>query len=258
MKQVQNILVAIAMLCLFTSLIVRHDVNDDELIALAKEFPQICHPKFGEATLIHPNFVVSAAHVAKYLKKDLEEGKQHYITNQGKQYRIKAVVLHPNYSQTRTSIENDIALIQLSTPVTNVSPAKIYTQTQEIGKHITLVGKGKFGTGLTGPQNEDKITRAATNKIDGVTNSWVYFSFDAPSSKNATKYEGVSGPGDSGGPAFTKINNKLYIIGVSSHQRKNGNSGQGFYGATEYYARVSTYANWINKTIRQKSTSSKN
>jgi secreted trypsin-like serine protease len=258
MKQVKHILVAITILCLFTSLIVRHDVNNDELIVLAKEFPQICHPKFGEATLIHPYFVVSAAHVAKYLKKDLEEGKQHYITNQGKQYRIKAVVLHPNYSQTRTSIDNDIALIQLSTPITNVIPAKIYAQNQETGKHITLVGKGQFGTGLTGPKKEDKITRAATNKIDGVTNSWIYFSFDAPSSKNTTKFEGVSGPGDSGGPAFAKINGELYIIGVSSHQRKNGNKRQGFYGATEYYARVSTYVNWINKTIHQKSSSSKN
>jgi hypothetical protein len=93
----------------------------------------------------------------------------------------------------------------------------------------------------------DKIIRAATNRIDATEEQWILFKFDHPASENTTELEGVSGPGDSGGPAFVDVAGERYIIGVSSHQLGNGK--QGVYGVTEYYARISFYKHWIEEIV---------
>lgn len=116
---------------------------------------------------------------------------------------------------------------------------------------------GDWGTGMTGPQKWDKITRAATNSIDQVEPHWVCFTFDAPGSANATELEGISGPGDSGGPAFVDINGKRFLVGVSSFQKGKDRFGKGRYGVTEYYARVSNYHKWISTVINNYSPGKK-
>ena len=98
------------------------------------------------------------------------------------------------------------------------------------------------------------MTRAVTNRVDDVAGNWITFTFDSPNSKNATQYEGVSGPGDSGGPAFLKVKNAVYIVGISSNQAiivdEKGNATKpGHYGIMERYTRVSSYCEWISKTI---------
>jgi len=72
--------------------------------------------------------------------------------------------------------------------------------------------------------------------------------FDSTESENTTELEGVSGPGDSGGPAFIDLDDVRYIVGVSSNQQDNGK--EGVYGVTEYYARISFYKKWIEKNIK--------
>jgi secreted trypsin-like serine protease len=60
--------------------------------------------------------------------------------------------------------------------------------------------------------------------------------------------EGISGPGDSGGPAFITTPSGLKVAGVSSHQRNNDN-GEGLYGVQEYYTRTSAHKQWIENII---------
>lgn len=237
------------------SLVSRHDVSDGELIALAKDYNQICHFYDGEGTLIADHWVLTAGHVAMLYKKAIDPKKQIIHIN-NKPYHIEKIIFHPNFNNfdAEGGLKNDIALIKIKEPVRGVSPAKLYAKRDEKNKLITLVGAGDIGTGLTGATKNDHITRAVTNRIDAVTDSWLTFTFDSPDSKNATPYEGVSGPGDSGGPAFFKINNTVYIIGISSNQAitvdDNGNSSQpGHYGVMERYTRVSSYYEWITKTI---------
>jgi secreted trypsin-like serine protease len=229
------------------SLVVRHDVPDEKFIALANEYPQIVHLADGEATLISEEWLLTAAHVAHRLSEELKNGGIPEVIIQKKTYAVEKVILHPNFEMSPHSIANDIALIKIQGEVIDIEPALLYNKQNEKGKPITIVGRGDFGTGLTGPQKMDKITRAATNTIDGTSQEWVYFKFDAPQSPNTTELEGVSGPGDSGGPAFFDSNGKRYLLGVSSHQRGNGK--QGVYGVTEYYSRVSFFKEWIEKTI---------
>ncbi len=249
MKKVSTVLLFLIMSFLLMSLIVRHDVSDERFIELGKKYPQICHLSDGEATLIKENWTVTAAHAAIILKEELENGKIPKVSIAHKQYEIEKVILHPNFKISNTAIENDIALIQIKGSITSIPFAKLYDKQNEKGKQITIVGRGDFGTGLTGPQHWDKITRAATNRIDEVEGQWIIFSFDNPQSENTTELEGISGPGDSGGPAFIDLNNVRYIVGVSSNQQNNSEK-KGVYGVTEYYARISFYKKWIEESIK--------
>ncbi len=248
MKRVRSIILFLMMSFSLMSLIVRHDVPDEQFIELGKKYPQICHLSDGEATLIKENWVVTAAHAAILVQEELENGKIPQVSIDHKQYDVEKVILHPNYQISEASIENDIALIQIKGNITHIPFAKIYDEQDEKGKQITIVGRGDFGTGLTGPQKWDKITRGATNKIDETDDQWVIFSFDSPESANTTELEGVSGPGDSGGPAFIDVDDVRYIVGVSSHQQDNGKGG--IYGVTEYYARISFHKKWIEENIK--------
>ena len=248
MKKVISILLFTIMSFSLMSLIVRHDVPDERFIALGKKYPQICHLSDGESTLIKENWVITAAHAAILLNEELENGKTPQVSIDNKQYDVEKVILHPNFQISETSIENDIALIQIKGNITNIPFAKLYEKQNEKGKQITIVGRGDFGTGLTGPQNWDKITRAATNRIDEADGQWIIFNFDNPESENTTELEGVSGPGDSGGPAFIDVDDVRYIVGVSSNQQDSGK--EGVYGVTEYYARISFYKKWIEKSIK--------
>ena len=234
------------------SLIVRHDVPDEKFIELAKKYPQICHFQMGEGTLVDSCWILTAGHIGNDLNRDLESNKKPTVLCNGKKYYIDQVVVHPDFKSIDEGLNNDICLVKIKGNINGVLPAKIYSQNNEVGKHIILVGMGDVGTGKTGPQRSDKVTRAATNIIDGVENTWIHFAFDSPDSKNTTEYEGVSGPGDSGGPALTEVDNTLFIIGVSSFQKGQEKYGKGHYGVTEYYSRVSAYSKWIKQTMNSK------
>ena len=115
---------------------------------------------------------------------------------------------------------------------------------------VTFVGRGGNGTGLTGPAAEDGRVRAATNRVERAEKSLLVFRFDAPGEAGATELEGISGPGDSGGPAYIDRGGVRYVIGVSSAQDSRPTGRQpGRYGVLEMYTRVSHFAEWITKTI---------
>jgi secreted trypsin-like serine protease len=233
------------------SLVWRHDVRDEELFALAKPFNQVAHFYDGEGTLIANQWVLTAGHVADLYRKTSDPNKQ-LITINNKAYHIEKIVFHPDFKNfgSEGGLQNDVALVKLKEVVNGVVPAKLYTGKDEKGKIITLVGAGDIGTGLTGATKNDHLARAVTNRIDDVTESWITFRFDSPDSKNTTPYEGVSGPGDSGGPAFYQSGRSVYVIGISSNQAievdDNGKATEaGHYGVLERYTRVSSYKTWI-------------
>lgn len=199
----------------------------------------------GMGTLIRPNWILTAAHVATELSMDKEIG----FVN--KLYSIQQIVLHPgfvNYSEEMdiTKVKNDIALIQLTAPVQAVSPLPLYEHTDELNKIVTFVGQGDYGNGLIGPDRVDGKTRIATNRIEKVDEQWLLFKFDAP--PNTTELEGISGPGDSGGPALIKTEAGWALAGISSGQDA-GTLGEGYYNVWEYYTRVSSYVGWIDSVI---------
>ena len=93
----------------------------------------------------------------------------------------------------------------------------------------------------------DGKRRAVTNMVDDAGPKRIFMRFDEP--PNATEFEGVGGPGDSGGPALLEKNGKLFLAGVSSGSM-NGKPGE--YGVVDVYTRVGSYLGWIEKVLNQK------
>ena len=225
-------------------IIIRHDVDDARYIEFGKKFTMLCHFPMGEGTWIGGQWVLTAGHVGRDLARDIRDGRNPLAAIDGNEYPIEKVIVHPHFEHA----VNDLALVKLKLKVNGGSPAYLYSASDEMGKIIDLAGRGDVGTGLTGPQRWDKITRGATNKIDSADGRWIWFKFDSPDSPNVTDLEGISGPGDSGGPAFIEKEGKFFLVGISSHQKSEGPRGR--YGVTEFYTRVSRHKEWIESVIK--------
>ena len=222
-------------------IIIRDDRPDSKYLELGAQFPAECSiGRAGEGTLIAPDWVITAAHVAK--------GSSSPTVNfAGVEYKIAAKYIYPNWQDMQP---NDIGLIRLAEPVKGITPNPAYEGTDETGKQVIFVGRGGTGTGLTGPTHEDRQKRGATNTVESVDHDWLHFTFRDPTT--ATDLEGVSGPGDSGGPALIEKSGKYFVAGISVWGQP-GKNGRGTYGAQEGYTRVSSYASWIKDTLGGKS-----
>jgi len=236
------------------AIVVRHDVDDTEFLEFAQRFPAVASVRCAdgscglgaESTLIDPLWLLTAAHVAT----DLRPGDTAEIG--GMIYPIERVVLHPDW-RSEVDIYVDIALLKLARPVAGIAPVPLYSDTDEVGMLAIFVGRGGTGTGLTGPVREDLRLRAATNRVESVVgDSLLRFRFDSPGEPDVTELEGISGPGDSGGPAFIERDGALYVVGVSVGQNaRPANGNRGHYKVLELYTRVSAFAGWLSATLSE-------
>ena len=248
-------------------MITRHDIDPNCYNISEKEFPAIiqiqnhqereitvCH---GMGMLIHADWILTAAHVANELKSPPDS-----ISVGGQYHRIKMIFIHPNWKDANNikSIKNDIALIQLECPALEISPLSLYSANDEIGQIVTFVGWGDYGNGVDGVLGADGQLRASRNRIEEADEQWLVFHFDEP--PNTLDLEGISGPGDSGGPALIETETGWVLAGISSAQSSEAEYSQeedwqqkegqeGVYGVWEYYTRVSQYIDWIRATISQ-------
>ncbi len=162
----------------------------------------------------------------------------------GKTYGIRRVVVHPEWVELGP---HDIGLIQLSTPVTGVSPLPLYEGRDEAGQIAILVGHGDTRSGKGGPWQQDGLVRGATGKVESSGGGHLVFRFHAP--PDGTDLEGAPGRGDSGGPALLEAGGRAFVAGVSS-AGFDGSAGPGTYGAVDHFTRVSDHVEWIRETIR--------
>jgi CubicO group peptidase (beta-lactamase class C family) len=249
----KQLFLAVVFLASFTStqaIIVRHDREDSRYIALGSNFPSYCRINLpdGGGGLIADQWILTAAHVAEEIKTF-----PHKVSCESVLRDVERVFIHPEYKENG---RRDIALIKLSEPIKGIKPVPIYTEQDEAKQIATLVGHYITGNGKTGPDKKLKREmRGATNRIETTNDYWLYFNFDTPDSNAATDLEGVSGPGDSGAPAYLTINGKLYVAGISSRSRDaNGDGVEPGYEDEDLYARVSIYKDWITKTINIESS----
>lgn len=233
------------------SIVARHDAGEEALLELGSRFPAAVKLRRAgvglrsgaEGTLVAPRWVLTAAHVAASLSPGdvAVTGKR--------EHRIDRVVRHPGW-KSDAGMDVDIALLRLASPVEGIDPAAPAGGPDAAGTEVVFVGRGGHGDGRSGPTGEDGRVRGATNRIEKVGETWIRFRFDAPGDPAATALEGISGPGDSGGPAFVERDGTLYVVGVSSGQDSKPAGGKpGRYGVLEYYTRVSAFASWIRSVI---------
>ncbi|WP_448566120.1 trypsin-like serine protease [Thalassotalea ganghwensis] len=228
------------------AIVIRHDVQDSKYRATKNDFPALAtfYNDGAHGTLIHPKWVVTAAHATFCI----ESGTFVVINDMTR--KIKKLHVHPDYQPGKS---HDIALVELEQPVEDVEPVKIYNQGDELHKQVWFIGIGGTGTGLTGETIDNAknngILRKAQNTIIDANGPLIKFVFNR--NKQALPLEGVSGGGDSGGPAYMIENGQFQLLGISSRPEGQFNN-IGEYGITEVYSRVSFFKGWVESIITGK------
>ena len=168
---------------------------------------------------------------------------------------IKEALASGDGSELRAFLasSDDIALVKLKAPVTDVKPLSLYRGSDEIGRTVQLIGKGATGNGMEGmePHSPHRTTlRRAFNVISGDDGRWIFYTFDSP--KSAVPLEGVAGNGDSGGPVLIREGRQWQLAGLvswdSSERDLHTYTGPR-YGDGGNNVRISHYITWIESTI---------
>lgn len=221
------------------AVIIRHDKADSAYQHMAARFiPYIASLDRCTATVVSDYWLITAAHCVNPAERYPIK-----IEHLGNDYPVHKIIRHSGFT---IAGEPDLALLQLRWPLKNAEPAVLYTESDELNKRIIIVGKGRTGNGITGDLEYDNIMRAATNTISSVEEEWLTFTFNQ--GDEASDLEGVSGSGDSGGPAFMLVNGIPHLAGVSCCQ---DSEKQGVYGAVEYYSRISSQFTWLQNKMAE-------
>ncbi|MDY4339017.1 trypsin-like serine protease [Xanthomonas sp. LF07-6] len=260
------------------AVVVRADLEEARYRIPAAAFPALADlPGEGHGVLIAPQWVVTAAHATPMQMPGMDQE----VSIGGVAYRIRRVVLHPGYRKPPDALvqealasrdfakfyaflaaSDDIALIELATPVTGVAPAALYRGGGEVGMTAELIGKGATGDGNAGqdPHGAHRgVLRHAFNTIVGADPRYLSYRFDAPPA--ALPLEGITGSGDSGGPLLIGTGDARQLIGLASWGNYPPDHPfwatwtadrpfvQGLYGQIVHAVRVSRYLPWIEQVM---------
>ncbi len=243
------------------AIIIRHDVPDEKYRVDAKEFPQLADlPGTGEGVLVSPEWVVTAARAV--VGKDVHE-----VTINGVPRAVTRVVINPGYKPAHPELEtgdaapllvyesnvDDIAMLQLKEPVTDVLPVALYRGNNEQGEVAEILGKGQTGNGVAGESADSprrgELRRAYT-RIEDADGRWITLEFH--SKRAAQPLEGMPGDGDEGGPVLIKSHAEWTLAGLVSRKvagRDVSTYMYFHYGNESYATRISHFAAWIDSTM---------
>src|ERR1700754_4523370 len=132
------------------AVVTRANVDDAKYRTAAGVFPALFHmPGEGHGVLIAPQWVVTAAHAAPMQMQGMEDD----VFIGGVARRVKRVVTYPGYTKLPNQLiaealssgdlsklsaflaaSNDIGLIELASPVTDVKPMPLYRGSEGVGK----------------------------------------------------------------------------------------------------------------------------
>lgn len=249
-------------------------------------------------TLVAENWILTAGHNFYVADEQDEPALPSGIivktgndpNNPTQSYEVAEIVFHPTWiSDNRDFLSaNDLALVRLKTPITNLPIIELFKNSnEEIGSITWFAGFGDYSE--TEGQNPDLFSKkhAIKNILDrkvagintskgGVTYSGglLAFDFDDPdgtintlgdgtinsdeqilttgtSATGALDYEGTTVQGDSGGPLFVKDGDIWKVAGVLSGGADSPFEGHrdGSYGDISIFIRVSQSADWIESII---------
>ncbi len=218
----------------------RHDEPLDATLERAQEYAFAAQVGGGSGTLIAPEWILTAAHVARGMSPF-----DAHVEIEGERYGIAGIVLHPEARSARPGMPPrvDAALIRLSAPVEGVVPAALYRERDEVGSTALIVGCGDFGPAGGEVEHTDGRRRAVRNVVDRANDRLLFISLTRGT--KGLEGEGVGAPGDSGGPLLIVADGAARVAGVSS--ASDGRPGA--YGSTDMYTRVSSIVAWIDETL---------
>lgn len=198
--------------------------------------------------IISSSFIVTAAHCLCYTSftgvkiidyKD--EVFQVVAAYQNPMRQFKCLADGPN--------ENDVAVLQVAgDPFTSHSPVQIYSDSDEVGEKMTLLGMGLSGQPDDYPTpascrnaRSDEKLRRGYNTVD-TASGVITYNMTRSSSPGAVLGEAIAQAGDSGSPCI--INGK--VAGVNSGTNEINSCD---WGSVDMYCRLSEHATWISKAI---------
>ncbi len=254
-----------------SAIVVRDDVDDARYRMPASGFPALVDmPGEGHGVLIAPQWVVTAAHAVTG-HSDLRQ-----VTIDGVPREIERVVVHPGYRSpppalaeqamqtwdwtlfvARLSTSDDIALLKLAKPVTDVAPVALHEGEDEFGQMIQIIGKGATANGVSGydmGSSHRTQLRRAYNKVTSAHDRWFCYVFDKPS--DALPLEGGSGAGDSGGPILIRTGDAWRLAGLTSWTAPHQGTTRvpfGQYGQISCNVRLRHYRAWIDGVVSARS-----
>jgi hypothetical protein len=202
------------------ALLTRSDRDDTEYVELATRYPAAVRiAPAVEGALITPRWILTSARGASLLQMASLRPPLHLG---GRPNAIEATFIHPDWRQGRDA---DIALVFLREPVSDITPIALMRERDENEEIVFIVGHG------------DGRRRAGINTVDRVADKTL--GAQVKPLAEASDLQGAAAPGENGAPAFIERSGKAFLAGVFS-----GNEGD-----WQVFARVSTYADWIEETM---------
>ncbi|XP_055618629.1 mite allergen Der f 3-like isoform X3 [Toxorhynchites rutilus septentrionalis] len=210
------------------------------------------------ASIISERFLLTAAHCFKEgAPKAVLLGTNDATDSGADRYEIARVLRHDRYS--RETRQNDIALIELKTPIrmnSHIQPVCLHTDLIDLPTttNMTVMGWGIDNT----DESSNLLLKGAVNPI---LRSACQSRFDAAETKitlTANQMCALGGKdasdtatdtcsGDSGGPLVVNHGGKYHLAGIVSFGV--GCGSESFAGI---YTRVSNYLDWIIEQVWQK------
>jgi len=159
-------------------------------------------------TLIQERFVVTAAHCLPGRIEAIFVGNN-TVTGAGQNARRVRVVRQHEFSYDAGTSRNDIALLELEAPVTDVKPCRIATAEEvKEARDVRLVGFGQSEYDYGGKKRQVVVPVATLDT--GRYGEHPGLELVAGGAGKDTCY------GDSGGPAFIEKGDELILAGVTS------------------------------------------
>ncbi len=191
----------------------------------------------SSAILVAPDWVLTAAHT-EVTKQGA--GANSTFTIGGETRNVVQTFQNPSFNGQIDS-GFDVGLLKLDAPITNVTPAQLYSGTAAslLGQTLTYVGYGKSGTGSTGATIASGTKRAGNNVGDelggptlapflggnqGFSSQILFADFDSSGgpwghplgANQPINLEYLIALGDSGGGLFIEQGGQHFLAGVHS------------------------------------------
>jgi hypothetical protein len=244
----------------------RHDQPDRLYLELAQraEFNSVL-PLMADGIVVGSSVLVESKWLltAKHVLNDMS----------GAQFSTRVDSLVISVARVTGHNSADLALLELTSPVSSVTPSPLYSGQEELNRELVSVGFGLGGEGdqtlgsvwSQGPEGMG-IKRAGMNAIDSIEGGLIMQAdFDHPSdarynmtgSKEALMLEYLPMNGDSGGGLFGNVQGEWKLFGITLGAVSPpkdvdgvGNVGKSVaYGWIAQWHRVSMEVDWIQEVI---------